>query len=148
MITWALVSADGLSKAIDAHAGSDADINLSLVNALNAAGLNAEAVLLSTRDNGAINTLYPVINDFDYVVAKVNIGERSYLLDATDPLLPFGMLPFKCLNDKGRVFSLDKPSYWIDLNLPQKEKNTYAFDLTLQSNGKLTGTLTHYFHWL
>ncbi|MDP9081796.1 MAG: DUF3857 domain-containing protein [Bacteroidota bacterium] len=138
------IYSESISKAMDAHSGSVADINLSLVTALNTAGLNAETVLLSTRDNGAINTLYPVITDFDYVVAKVNIGDQVYLLDATDPLLPFGMLPLKCLNDKGRVFSLDKPSYFMDLNLPQREKSTYALDVTLQEDGKLKGTLTNY----
>jgi transglutaminase-like putative cysteine protease len=140
-----IYSTDGLSKAIEAHSGSAADINLSLVNALNAAGLNAEAVLLSTRDNGAIITLYPVLSDFDYVIAKVNIGDKSYYLDATDQLLPFGMLPYRCLNDKGRAFSLDKPSYWVELNnLPQKEKDTYNLDFTLQDDGKVKGTLIHY----
>jgi hypothetical protein len=139
-----IYSTDGLSKAIEAHSGSDADINLSLVNALNAAGLNAETVLLSTRENGTINPLYPVIGNFDYVVAKVTIGDQSYLLDATDPLLPFGVLPLRCLNDKGRVFSLDKPSYWMDMNLQQKEKNTYTLDFTLQDDGKLKGTMVHY----
>jgi hypothetical protein len=84
------------------------------------------------------------MSDFDYVVAKVDIGGKIYLLDATDPLLPFGTLPYRCLNDKGRVFSLDKASYWIDLNLPQKEKNTFSLDLTLQDDGKLKGTITHY----
>ena len=52
------------------------------------------------------------------------------MLDATDPLLPFGMLPLTCLNDKGRVFSLDKPSYWMDLNLPQRESSTYTRGLS------------------
>lgn len=138
------IYSENISKALDTHSGSVADINLSLVTALNVAGLNAEVVLLSTRDNGAINTLYPVIGDFDYVVAKVNIGDKVYLLDATDPLLSFGMLPFKCLNDKGRVFSLDKPSYFMDLNLPQREKSNYALDVTLQDDGKLKGTLVNY----
>ena len=139
-----IYSVDGLSKALESHSGSAADINLSLVNALSAAGLDAEAVLLSMRENGVVNTLYPVLSEFDYVIAKVNIGGQSYLLDATEPLLPFGMLPFRCLNDKGRVFSLDKPSYWIDLNLPQKEKNSYSLDFTLQDDGKIKGTLIHY----
>jgi hypothetical protein len=138
------IYSESIGKALDEHIGSDADINLSLVVALNAAGLNAEPVLLSTRDNGTVNTLYPVIGDFNYVVVKVNIGDQSYLLDATDPLLPFGMLPFRCLNDKGRAMSLDKPSYWIDLNLPQKEKSLSTLDLSLQENGKLKGTLVTY----
>jgi hypothetical protein len=138
------IYSDNISKAWDTHSGDVAAINLSLSAALASAGLNSEVVLLSLRDNGAINTLYPVIGDFDYVVAKVNIGDKTYLLDATDPLLPFGMLPFKCLNDKGRVFNLDKPSYFMDMTLPQREKSSYILDVTLTDDGKLKGTLTNY----
>ena len=135
---------DGIKKALDSHSGSVADINISLVAALNSAGINTEAVLLSTRDNGVVNTLYPALNDFNYVIAKATIGDQTYFLDATDPLLGFGMLPMRCLNDKGRVFSLDKPSYWVDLNIPQKRKFSETLDLTLGDNGKLKGTYIRY----
>ncbi|OIQ73191.1 hypothetical protein GALL_451740 [mine drainage metagenome] len=100
--------------------------------------------MLSTRDNGVLNDLYPAVNKFNYIIARANIGGKSYLLDASDPLMTFGMLPLQCLNDKGRVFSLDKPSYWIDLNLPQREKSTRTMELTLQDDGKLKGTITNY----
>jgi hypothetical protein len=142
---YGIYSVDGISKALETHSGSVADINLSLVTALSAAGLNASAVLLSTRENGLINSLYPAIGDFNYVVARVAIGDKNYLLDATDPLLPFGMLPLRCLNDKGRVMSFDKPSYWTDLNLPQRETSTYTMDLSLSEDGKLKGTLLEYY---
>ncbi|MEO3403218.1 DUF3857 domain-containing protein [Mucilaginibacter sp. CAU 1740] len=140
-----IYSNDGIKKALDTHTGSIADINLTLITALSAAGLNAEAVLLSTRDHGAVNTLYPVLSDFNYVVARLTIGDKTYLLDATDPLLSFGLLPFRCVNDKGRVISLNKPSYWIDLNTQQKAATTHTFDLTLLDNGKLKGTVTNYY---
>ncbi|HZX57504.1 MAG TPA: transglutaminase domain-containing protein, partial [Mucilaginibacter sp.] len=137
-------SADGIKKALDAHAGNAGDINLALVTALNSANIPAQAVLLSTRENGTINKLYPTINDFDYVIARTTIGGKTYMLDATNPLLAFGTLPLRCLNDQGRVFSLDKPSYWIDMVTPQREINTYNFNLTLQDDGKLKGTLVRY----
>jgi hypothetical protein len=136
---------ENIRKALDSHSGTVADINLTLVTALSAAGLNVEAVLLSTRNNGAINKLYPVEDDFDYIIAKLNIGEKSYLLDATDPLLPFDMLPLRCLNDQGRVMSLDKPSYWLDMPVNQRKAQTSSYDFTLQSNGKLKGTITSYY---
>jgi transglutaminase-like putative cysteine protease len=137
-------SEDGIKQAIENHTGNSGDINLALVAALNAAGITTEAVLLSTREHGNLNKLYPNLEDFNYVIAKANIGEKSYLLDATDALLPFGMLPLRCLNDQGRVFSLDKPSYWIDMTTQQRENVTYALDLTLQDNGKLRGTVTRF----
>jgi transglutaminase-like putative cysteine protease len=141
---YGIYSVDGINKALNSHSGSIADINLSLVAALNVAGVKAETVLLSTRSNGMLSTIYPAVGDFNYIVARVDIGDQYYMLDATDPLLPFGMLPLKCLNDKGRVFSLDKPSFFMDLNLPQKEKITYSLDLTLQDDGKIKGSFVRY----
>jgi hypothetical protein len=137
-------SDDGIRQALINHKGNAGDINLALITALNAGGIPTEAVLLSTRNHGSLNKLYPNIGNFNYVIAKANIGDKSYLLDATDPLLPFGMLPMRCLNDQGRVFSLDKPSYWIDLDTKQRENVTYALDLTLQDDGKMKGTITRY----
>ncbi|MGF7077985.1 hypothetical protein ABIB50_000317 [Mucilaginibacter sp. UYCu711] len=130
-----------IRAALDKHYGSVADINLSLVSALNAAGFTADAVLLSTRDNGMVNKLYPVIKEFNYVIARVTIADKTYLLDATDAMLSFGMLPMRCLNDKGRAISMDKPSEWVDLLANQNQNNTYLFNLTLQDNGKLKGSL-------
>ncbi|MEN0055374.1 MAG: DUF3857 domain-containing protein [Mucilaginibacter sp.] len=138
-------SADGIKRAMDAHTGSVADINLSLITALNSAGINTEAVLLSTREHGNINMLYPVLSDFNYVVAKANIDGNTYYLDASDQLLSFGLLPLKCLNDKGRVISLDKPSYWVELSGLQKANSTRSLDLTLLDNGKIKGTITNYY---
>ena len=135
---------NGIKKAFEAHTGNSADINLSLVTALNAAGINADAVLLSTRDYGVVNKLFPVISEFNYVIAKVDINNQTYLLDATDPLLPFGLLPLRCINDQGRVMSLKKPSYWIDLVQTQKKQSSAVINLNLQPDGKVKGTITEY----
>lgn len=137
-------SPEGLKRAIEAHTGNDADINLTLVDALSIAGIDAEAVLLSTRDHGLVNKLYPVIGDFNYVVARITIGGNTYFLDATDPLLPFGLLPVKCLNDQGRAFRLDKPSYWVDMDTKQRKISTITLELTMLEDGKLKGKLNHY----
>jgi hypothetical protein len=135
---------ENVRKAFESHTGTSGDINLALVTALSSAGINVEAVLISTRSHGVVNKLYPVITEFNYVLAKANIGDKSYLLDATDPLLSFGMLPMRCLNDQGRVMSLNKPSYWIDINTPNTQNTTRVFDLTLGSDGKLLGKITNY----
>lgn len=140
-----IYSEDGIKKALDAHTGNVGDINLSLIAALNASGINTDAVVLSTRENGTVNRLFPVTSEFDYVVARVNIGNKIYMLDATDPLLSFGMLPLRCINDQGRVMSLTKPSFWVDMAETKKNTRTSALDLTLQSDGKIKGTITNYY---
>jgi hypothetical protein len=137
------IRSDNIRKALDNKRASDAgDINLLLVAALKAAGLNSSAVLLSTRDHGAINSQLPSSTAFNSVIAEVDLGDKIYLLDATDPLLPFGVLPMRCLNNKGRVLSLDKPAHWLDLTGYQNMSSTYLFNLKQDDSGKLKGTLT------
>ncbi|MCX2574271.1 DUF3857 domain-containing protein [Pedobacter sandarakinus] len=139
---YGVFSEDNIKKALENRSGSVADINLNLIAALSAANLDAEAVILSTRENGNINKLYPVISNFNYVVAKVNIGDKSYLLDASEPLLPFGLLPLRCINDQGRVINLKKASYWIDMKASQKAITSYVLLGKLTNEGKIVGTLT------
>ncbi|WP_316810190.1 DUF3857 domain-containing protein [Pedobacter heparinus] len=135
---------NGVKKALETHSGNVADINLALVAALSAADLDVEAVILSTRSNGMVSSLFPVISDFNYVVAKVNIEGKSYLLDATEPLIPFGLLPLHCINGQGRVIALKKPSYWYDLKASQKETTRYSLIAELGNDGKIRGNLTTY----
>src|SRR3569833_366686 len=137
-------SVDGIFLALVLLSGFAGVFNLALVAALNACGIPTEAVLLSTREHGSLTAVYPNLNDFNYVVARPTIDGKSYLLDATDPMLPFGMLPMRCLNDHGRVFSMDKPSYWVDMTTPQRQTTTYNFDLTLQADGKLKGVIKRF----
>jgi len=139
---YGIFSEENIKTILENRSGNVADINLSLIAALSAANLDAEAVILSTRDKGVVNKLYPVISEFNYVVAKVNINNESYLLDATEPLLPFGLLPIRCINDQGRVINLKKPSYWVDLKASQKSITNYILDGVLTKDGKIKGTIT------
>ncbi len=132
----------GVNRALERRSGNIGDINLALIAGLTAAGLDGEAVILSTRDNGVVNDLHPVLSDFNYVVAKVNIGDTYYLLDASDPFLPFGLLPLHCINGKARVINLKDPSYWIVPTSSQKSTTQYTLAAKLGADGVLRGELT------
>lgn len=110
-----LYSESDIKTALDNHSGSTGDINLALIAALSAANLNVEPFVLSTRDHGKINEAFPDINSLNYVVAILNINDRSYLLDASVPSLPFGSLSSASIHGQGRAISSDKDSYWVDL---------------------------------
>lgn len=138
--TFGKYSEFGIKKAYDEGKGNVGDINLSLVAALRFAGLDADPVILSTRANGTVVELHPVLSEFNYVVARVAIGEKVYLADATDKYFPFGILPERCLNGKGRVIG-DRNSYWIDLNPTEKGRTVSVFTLTLDRDGGIHGQL-------
>ena len=128
----------GIKKAFDAKVGNVGDINLSLIAALKYAGIAVEPVILSTRHNGLPTEVYPVLSDFNYVVAKAAIEDKSYFLDATDDFYPFGLLPERCLNGKGRVIGSDQ-SYWEELKPIERQRTTSIVNLTLSNEG-MTGT--------
>lgn len=108
-----------VKEAFDKQSGNVAEINITLVNLLNAAGVDTDMMVLSTRQNGLPKKTHPVMSDFNYLVAKADIDGVTYLLDATEKHLPFGMLPYRCLNYYGRVMDLDGESYWYDI-VPEK----------------------------
>jgi len=128
----------GIKYAFENKKGNVGDINLSLLGALQSADLNANPVLLSTRDNGLPNSLYPVLSDFNYVVVQLVIDTNTYLLDATDHYLPFGLLPERCLNGKGRLLA-KKNSVEIDLTPKSKGRIVNTLNIKLGNDGELKG---------
>tara|TARA_R110002050_G_scaffold1281_4_gene9312 strand:+ start:54128 stop:56095 length:1968 start_codon:yes stop_codon:yes gene_type:complete len=122
-----------VKEAFEERKGNIGEINISLINLLNAAGIKTNLMLISTRNNGLPKKTHPVISDFNYVIAKAEIDGTTYLLDATDKFNPFGMLPFKCLNYYGRVMDFKNDSYWYDITIDEKSrqyiKTQISFDL-------------------
>ncbi len=137
---YGIYSELGIKKAFDQKVGNIADINLSLVAACLYADIDAEPVLISTRDNGMAIELYPVISDFNYVIARVNIGDKVYYLDASDDFYPFGLLPERCLNGRGRVMR-KSGSLWVDIKPSDRKKETAQVNLKLDKDGKIRGTI-------
>lgn len=104
-----------VKQAFDERTGNVAEINITLINLLNAADIETDLMMISTRAHGLPKKSHPVMTDFNYLVAKTEIDGVTYLLDATEKELPFGMLPYRCLNYYGRVMDLDGDSYWFEI---------------------------------
>lgn len=127
-----------VKKAYDEKKGSVGDLNLVLLNMLKAAGFEAYAVLIRKRDDGFPTLLYPVITDFNYLVVKIILDEKTYYLDITDSYLPFGMLPKKALNYYGRVMDFENESDWDNIMMGSLSTQTIFLQYELNSEGKLT----------
>lgn len=112
-----------VKDAFELGKGNVSEINMSLINLLNAANIKTNLMLLSTRSEGLPKKTHPVMTDFNYAVAKVNIDGKDYLLDATNKYLTFGMLPFRALNHYGRVMDFKNESYWQDIIPESKNRD-------------------------
>lgn len=130
-----------IKDLINTKSGNIASINILLHNLLKESGVNVKPILLSTRGNGFPTKIFPVIYDFNYLIIQATINDKTYLLDATDKFLNFGEIPFKCLNEYGRLLDFKNGSDWIELK-PNKNSNTfYQAKLHFDDNGVLIGNI-------
>jgi hypothetical protein len=101
----ALYMPQNLKKAYETKKGNIVEINMLLTAMLLKADIKAEPVLLSTRDNGLAYEAYPLLNRFNYLISKVTIKDKTYLLDASKKRNGFNHLPEECYNGSGRIIS-------------------------------------------
>ncbi|WP_149304103.1 DUF3857 domain-containing protein [Pareuzebyella sediminis] len=131
-----------VKEAFEERKGSASEINMSLINLLNAGDIKTNLMLISTRESGLPKRNHPVMSDFNYAIAKVEIDGKTYLLDATDKFMPFGMLPFRALNHYGRVMDFKEDSYWF--NIQPENENSYFVRANVKfdvEKGKALGVL-------
>ncbi|MEM6766361.1 MAG: DUF3857 domain-containing protein [Bacteroidota bacterium] len=94
--------------------GNSGEMNLILTGMLNAAGLEAYPVLISTRGHGILRKGYPILSQFNHVITMVKVGEGWATLDAVSRWLDFGILPVSDLNRYGLLVT-NESSEWIDI---------------------------------
>jgi hypothetical protein len=118
--------------------GNSADVNMMLIAMLRSIGIKADPVILSTRTNGSLNQNSAMLQQFNYVVAAVETGGKLYMVDATDPLRPYDLLPFDCLNNTGRLINISE-SRFVELKNKESFQDFYNINIRLDKNGNLSG---------
>ncbi|RSK35997.1 DUF3857 domain-containing protein [Hymenobacter metallilatus] len=136
-----LYASGSVRRAYDQKTGSAADVNLLLIAALREAGLQANPVVLSTRNHGRLETNVPLVSRFNYVLAHVALPDgKSMLVDATEELAPCGMLPPRCLNGVGRLLlPQEGASHWIELKPADRLLSYQQINLTVDEKGGVSG---------
>ena len=131
-----------VKAVLDKKSGNTADINLSLISLLSAAGINSSPVLVSTRENGT-HPGYPLINKFNNVIVQATIDTTTYLLDATNKNLNAGLLSTENLAHQGlKIDIYNKTAEWISLEQFSTSKENSFYSLVLTEDNKLTGTIS------
>jgi hypothetical protein len=119
--------------------GNVPEINLLLTAMLRKAGLQADPVMLSTRSHGYTHSVYPLMDRFNYIIARVVVEDKEYYLDATESGLGFGKLDYECYNGHARVINEEATA--IELNPESiKETASTAIFIINAENGKMIGS--------
>ncbi|WP_299098954.1 DUF3857 domain-containing protein [uncultured Winogradskyella sp.] len=137
---------NGVRTAYKNGEGNDADINLMIVSMLRSKGVNANPVVLSTRNNGV--PLFPSREGFNYVICSVIKGDQLMLIDATEQYSTNNILPQRVLNWQGRLIKDKNNSQWIDLKPRKVSVESTMLNATIDEDftvtGKVSKQLTNY----
>ncbi len=102
----------GVRAAWNNKKGTAGEINMILVNLLKDADLSAHPVLVSTRSNGRVNTAISETDQFNRVMAYVSLGDRNYVLDASDKYTPARLIPLSVMTTEGLVIEKIETGEW------------------------------------
>lgn len=129
-----------LKTVLKTRNGNEAEINLLLTAMLLKAELLADPVILSTRSHGYTYSLYPLLSRFNYVIARLNIDDKYYYLDASQPRMGFGRLGFNCYNGHARVVNENATPIDLIADSLLEGKVTSVFIIN-DDKGNLSGSL-------
>ena len=136
---WAL---EGVKSAWKNKKGTTGEINLILVNLLRDAGLDAHPVLVSTRENGRVNSAIPGIEQFNKVMAYLQLNGNDYVMDASDRHAPVKLIPYEVSFSEGLVIGKFETGAWgwkSLWNKKQRFKESVNMQASIDENGIMKG---------
>ncbi|MEM6800858.1 MAG: DUF3857 domain-containing protein [Bacteroidota bacterium] len=121
--------------------GNGSAINVLLMNLYKEAGYEAYPCLISTRDNGVVQQIFPTTRQFDHTIVALKNGEGYLLLDATQKNIPLGILPVKDLNLTGLIMK-NSGHEWVSLSPTKSYSIKKNANLQIAADGSLEGMMT------
>jgi transglutaminase-like putative cysteine protease len=135
-----LLADQDVNDVLDSKKGNSAEITFLLLSMYKSIGIESYPVILSTRSNGKIQSKYPIIDQFNYVISEVVLGKNKYYLDATSPFRPYDLLPEKILDVKGLVVKEDSPE-WIGISSKKFYSDSTFAIINVDEEGNISGLL-------
>jgi hypothetical protein len=134
---------DGTAKAWDKQTGNSSEINIALYHLLKQSGLKVYPMIVSTRDHGKVNFIYPFLYQFNRAVAYIPVDStRNYILDATDKYNTYNETPHELLNSYGFYISKDQQIFdliFIDKKSPVNQ--AIVVNAEIKPGGKMEGSV-------
>ena len=135
---------DGTAKAWQKKTGNSTEINLILYRLLKQSGLSAYPMVVSTRDHGKTNVIFPWLRQFNKAVVTIPIDSANrYILDASNKYQTYNSYPQDLLNSYGFYIDRENKSHnIIPITLNQPVRKNIFINAEIKPEGKLAGNAT------
>jgi len=133
---------DGTARAWSKKTGNSAEINYILLHLLRKTGINAHAMIVSTKKHGRVNPFNPNINLFNSAVVYIPVdSSKCYVLDATNKYNLYNTIPTDELNTNGLNLDEDNQVYkTIFLESDDPAIQSIFLNAEVKPGGKMEGT--------
>jgi len=121
--------------------GNSAEINLFTVGLLNAVGIDARPVLISTRRNGKIKYAYPILENFNDVIILATIDGNKVLSDASNIFVLNNRISPRAFNDRGLIVDRKKVD-WLGLEFQLLSEVKNDIQIEIPSNHLMTTSIS------
>lgn len=125
------------SRTLNSRDGDCKDLSVLFVCMAKEAGLDANLILVSTRDLGEKNVDLPTIN-FNHCIAQLHADGKTYIVELTDKQLPFGAMSNLLVNTNGLYIPKDgqqtSSASLVKLNTKDREGNHIKRTTSLAMN--------------
>jgi len=141
---------DNIRKVYIDKKGDTGDINFILISMLRKVGINANPLILSSKNNGYIHA--PTIARFNCVVAAVEFNDKLYKLDASRENAGFNELNSDLKNGEGIIIYKDDSYKIVSMysnvisNRVTLVNTTFNLD-DLSANGNVKMRFDNYLAW-
>lgn len=144
-VTWNgeyRISPASTSETLKNQGGSNADINLLLIQSLHDVGLTAAPVMLRTRDQGVLPYNFPALRKLSTFIVGVVMPGANVYMDASSKNGYLNVLAEPLLVERARLVQKKGKSAWINLQRISKSQKSTIINAQLTTDGKLIGTQT------
>jgi Domain of Unknown Function with PDB structure (DUF3857) len=137
--TYSILIDKTLDDAFERKSANSGELNLMLIAICKQVNMEAHPILISTRSHGKMLPYYPKIDQFNHVLAFVQIGDKEFVFDVGSSFRSPELLRENSLNYNGWLVQANK-SEWIPINSPTDREVCMAnFDLL--PDGQLIGSI-------
>ncbi|WP_448702031.1 DUF3857 domain-containing protein [Mucilaginibacter sp. AW1-3] len=134
-------TSDGTPKAWEKQTGNATEINIIVYHLLKSSGVKAFPMVVSTRDHGMVNPVYPYLSQFNRAVTYIPVDSTHYyLLDASNKYNSYNETPSNLLNSTGLYISKEDKVYdtfYLTKETPARQ--TIMITAEIKPEGKMEG---------
>ncbi len=126
-----------LKQFLDSKSGNTAEINSYLIQLLKAAGIEAYPMLIATRNYGTIIKSYPLLSQFNRMLAYVEFGDQTFVMNAINEYRPYKLPSLNDYVDEGFVLK-EEDSEWVSININHNSMSAYLVYVHFDEEGHPT----------